>query len=155
MNRSTLWIEWVRTCDSYLRYCHKDESLSHVPLFKNIFRTTINELFDGVVPEVIIKEATELIKYMTEAEIEWTSYIGKDQLGFSEKSIRTFVEGQANSVCRNLKFPLIYEDVSLEDNPLKDLLARHIANEDIKTRSNNFMNNNASYVKGVGFQDDL
>lgn len=124
-------------------------------MFKNIFRRTIIELFDGKIPDIVIKEATEIIKKMTEAEIKWTSYIGKDQLGFSDKSIRAFVEGQANSVCSNLGLPLIYEESSLESNPLKDLLKRHITADGLVARSNNFMNNNATYVKGSGLVDDF
>lgn len=109
-----------------------------------------------MIPDVLAEEAKKMIMKMTEAEIEWTTYIGKDQLGFSPVSIRLFVQGQANSVCKNLGFDLIYpEDGGVEQNPLKDLLRRHISSEGSITRSNTFVNNNATYVKGAGFQNDF
>lgn len=70
---------------------HKDESHSHVPLFKKIFRTAIYEIFNnGVMPQslddddhVIQKlippslkdDAHKAIEIMADAEKEWTKYI--------------------------------------------------------------------------------
>lgn len=66
---------------------------------------------------------------MTEEEIAWTSYVTKGVLGFSERSIRWFVESQANSVCKNLKIPLIYEEIPDRDNPLRVMLLDRINTE--------------------------
>lgn len=125
---------------------HKDESLSHVPLFSRIFRTTIKELFNGVIPESLIPKAQDMIEIMTNAEKRWTSYlsnINQDWVseisdvpvderratlkGFSQDVINVFIEGQANSVCKNLGLPLIYPESKGEYNPLKTLLTRHLS----------------------------
>lgn len=118
-------------CSEHSRtYCHKDESLTHVPLFKNIFRTTMRELFDGEVPEVVIKRAHDAIRHMAEEEIIWTSYITEGMLGFSERSIRWFIEAQANSICRNLKIPNAYDlEIEDRDNPLRQFLLEKLTTE--------------------------
>lgn len=120
-------------------------------MFKQIFRTAIKELFNGNIPEKLIKPATDMIKIMVEAEKRWTKYISnvngdflkdvesgidkehynrEDLLqilpGFSEEVIDEFIEGQANSVCSNLGLPLIYENKDIRTNPLKILLSNHL-----------------------------
>lgn len=114
--------------------CQKDETLSHVPLFKQIFRSAIKELFGGVVPERVNDKAIEIIKFMTDVEYNWTKVITRDVVGFSDRVIRKFVEGQANSVARNLAlttehgYGVIYpdDDKEIENNPLRRILLKHL-----------------------------
>jgi ribonucleoside-diphosphate reductase beta chain len=125
----------------------KDETLSHVPLFKNIFRAAISESFDGVVPADVQKRITNMVIAMTNAEKRWTKYVTKGVLGFSDNSIDIFVESKANSVMKNLGLPLIYREA--ENNPLGDLLNKFIRGGDIKTRSAFFEKNVVDYSKGT------
>ena len=100
---------------------------------------------------------------MTEAEITWTKHITKGILGFSERSIEIFVQGQANSVCKNLKLPLLFEAQDLSNNPLRKVLRDHLPelsddSEDTKgslnARSSIFTNNSTQYAK-AGLKLDL
>lgn len=124
----------------------KDESLSHVPLFMQIFRTAIKEDYEGVIPEAVVTRATELIKKMTEAEKRWTKYATKGLLGFTDSSIDVFVEGRANSVCTNLGLPLIYPNN--DNNPLEKLLKKSLRGGEMESRSNFFEVNSVEYTKG-------
>lgn len=114
-------------------------------MFKQIFRTAISELFNGVLPTELIEPAHDMIKIMVEAEKRWTKYITNVNgdwcneisdvdidlrratlKGFSNEVIDIFIEGQANSVCSNLGLPLLYPERKNVNNPLANLLARHI-----------------------------
>lgn len=130
----------------------KDETLSHVPLFKNIFRTAIKETFGGVIPDETIKAAHSMIIEMADAEKRWTKYVTKGMLGFSDRSIDIFVEGKANSVCTNLGMPLLYPIE--KNNPLQSLLNTYIRGGDMETKQNFFETNVTEYSKG-GFVNDL
>lgn len=129
----------------------KDETLSHVLLFKNIFRTIIEEEFNGVVPTSVINKATDMIKKMNDAEIRWTKYVSKGILGFSDRSIETFINYKANSVCKNLLLPTIYEVDKV--NPLNKLLINHLSNENNPGRQNFFEQNVLEYNHG-GLKND-
>ena len=124
----------------------KDESLNHVPLFMQIFRTTIKEEYNGDIPEIVVTRATEFIKKMTDAEKRWTKYATKGLLGFTDASINVFVEGRANSVCNNLGLPLIYP--KSENNPLEKLLKKSLRGGEMESRSNFFEVNSVEYTKG-------
>jgi hypothetical protein len=91
---------------------------------------------------------------MTDAEIRWTSYISKDLDGFTPATIKAYIEGQANSVCRNLGLPLMYEEAV--NNPLKKILYDHISivKEGVKRRTAFFEGNVADYSKS-SLVDDL
>lgn len=125
---------------------NKDESLSHVPLFMNIFRTGIIEEYNGVVPDSIVEKAHKLIIKLTDAEKRWTKYMTKGIMGFSDNIIDVFVEGQANSVCKNLGIPLLYDKHA--NNPLQDILSKHISGGEHKKRGGFFERNVAEYSKG-------
>ena len=125
----------------------KDETLSHVPLFKNIFRTAVKENFDGVVPRDVADFGLELIEEMCNAEKRWTKYVSKGLLGFSERAIDIFVEGKANSVCKNLGLPLLYKESDF--NPLQDLLNKHLVGGSQTRRSGFFERNVADYTVGT------
>lgn len=126
---------------------NKDESLSHVPLFKNIFRTAIKETFNGVIPEYVMNEAYKMIKIMVTAEIRWTEYTCLNTLGFSKESIRVAIEAQANSICNNLGLDLLYEEV--ENNPLIELLKVHLKGGEYASRTAFFEENVVDYSKGA------
>ena len=132
---------------SMIAEIQKDETLSHVQLFKDMFRTIVIEEFDGVIPEIVVKRITKMVKVMTEAEIEWTLYATKGLHGFTEKSVRIFVESQANSVCKNLGIPTIYDKV--KNNPLKRLLTSHLKGGDKESRSGFFERNVVEYSKDI------
>ncbi len=125
----------------------KDETLSHVPLFKNIFRTTVHEEFNGIIPIDVVYKGTELIKVMTDAEIRWTKYATKGVLGFSDNAIKVYIESQANSVCNNLGFPKMYKEE--KNNPLGKLLKSRLRGGELETRSAFFETNVVDYSKGT------
>jgi len=119
-----------------ISFIHKDESGTHVPLFKNIFRTTCRENNIDLAREIsFTSELHDMITAMTDAEIRWTTYATEGVLGFSEQSIRIYVEHKANSVCKNLGISLLYEDT--DGGPLQSLLKKFsMLESDIKS---NFM----------------
>jgi ribonucleotide reductase beta subunit family protein with ferritin-like domain len=82
------------------------ESGTHVPLFKNIFRTAVNEV--GIDDQTKNKIRKMIIE-MTDIEKEWTKYLSKDLLGFSDRAIDMYVEYKANEVAENLNLDPIYE----------------------------------------------
>ena len=127
---------------------NKDESLSHVPLFFNIFKTAVAEEFNGVVPSSVIYRIHEMVKIMCEAEKRWTNYMTKGILGFSEQTIKAFIEGQANSVCKNLGIPLLYDHVPMVQNPLKKLMLDHLKGGEVETKTLFFEGNPVDYAKG-------
>jgi len=125
----------------------KDETLSHVPLFKNIFRTAVKETFDGIVPKDVEEFSLDLISKMVDAEKRWTKYVSKGLLGFSERAIDIFVEGKGNSVCKNLGLPLLYKESDF--NPLQDLLNKHLVGGELDKRTGFFEKNVADYTVGT------
>lgn len=130
----------------------KDETISHVSLFMNIFRTCIKEEFNGEIPDEIKAKGRELIIKMTEAEKRWTKYATRGLLGFTDRTIDIFVESKANSVCKNLGFDLIYE--INDNNPLDKLLKKSLRGGGIESRTNFFESNSVEYTKG-SLDDDF
>lgn len=128
----------------------KDEILSHVPLFANIFRTAVQESFNGVVPEEVVKKAHAMITMISEAEKRWTNYVANGViLGFSDRTIKVFIEHQANEVCKNMGIPPVYEDHSNEDNPLLKLVKDHVKGGEVATKTLFFEGNVADYSKAA------
>lgn len=74
-------------------------------------------------------------KYITNVNGDWTREISDIDVslrkatlkGFSNDVIDIFIEGQANSVCSNLGLPLLYPERLNVNNPLANLLARHLS----------------------------
>lgn len=131
------------------------EKLSHTPFVMQVFRTAVRESFDGVIPESVLQRANNLIKEMTEAEIEWTSYVGEGMRMFTPESIDTFIKGQSNSVCKNLGIPLLYPEVVGKPNPLNKMLMENLnAADNTKLRSSIFEVNAMEYNKNA-LEDDL
>lgn len=85
---------------------------------------------------------------MVDSEIRWSSYVTRNILGFSEVSVKVFTEHQANSICKNLKIPLMYEEVPIHSNPLEQLLQMHIKGGSMETKTLFFEGNVADYEKG-------
>lgn len=120
-----------------------------------VFRTAVKESFDGVIPQEVVTRANNLIREMTDAEIEWTNHIGKNMKMFTPETIDTFVKGQSNSVCRNLGIPLLYPEVVGKPNPLNKMLMEHLnAADNTKLRSSIFEVNAMEYNKNA-LEDDL
>jgi len=122
----------------------KDETLSHVPLFKGIFRTIVAEVFHNKVPNTVMIKLHQMIKDMTVAEKRWSKYALRDMKGSSDRAIDLLVEGQANSVCRNLMIPELFE--TARTNPLKKLLLKNLKGG-ISSRTNFFEGNVVDYDK--------
>lgn len=124
----------------------KDETLSHVQLFKSIFRTVVIESFDGKIPVGVQNRLRVMISDMCEAEKTWTKYATQNLMGFSDRTIDIFVEDQANSVCTNLGLMPIYD--KHKENPLKKILVKNLKGGESDSRSSFFEVNSAEYSKG-------
>lgn len=138
------------TCEM-IEEIQKDEMLSHIVLFKYIYRTILSEEFDNQVPEKIKIQAKNLIMSMVEAEKRWLTYITKGIIGFSERSIEAFIYKAANDICINLNLERIYEDQSV--NPLYKLLQSRLSDGNQEQRPNFFEVNVTNYNKN-GMNDD-
>lgn len=139
--------DYMPSSDEIIQEIQKDELL-HVKLFQGIFRTAITESFGGVVPKNVVDKIHTMVTNMCNAEIRWTKYISKNLLGYSEDSIRIYIESQANSVCKNLGLPLLYEEVDITKNPLRQLLLSHYKNKNDNTTKTLFFEANvADYQK--------
>lgn len=127
------------------------EMASHVELFKMIYRTAINENEKGNIPENVKTRGRELIKSATELEKRWGNYACKGLLGFSEDSIKIFVENRANDICRNMWLDPIYPDV--KNDPLDKLLRKYLVGTGEESRQKFFEQNVLNYNHG-GMSDD-
>lgn len=123
----------------------KDETLSHVPLFRKIFRTILEEEFNNTIPEKIKESMIVMIKTMVDAEKRWTKYVTKGLLGFTDRSIDIFVEAKGNSVCSNLKLDNLYKTETI--NPLQDILNKNLRGGKYESRTNFFEANATEYSK--------
>lgn len=134
---------------SMIAEIQKDETLSHVELFKRIYRQIIAEDFNNKVPEKIKERIYTVIRNMADAEKRWTKYASKGLSNFSDATIDIFVEGKANSVCKNLLLEPLYE--KYEYDPLNKLLVSHLkgGNNSKKSRTNFFERNVADYGNDV------
>ncbi len=101
-----LWSFNFTGTNKAIQFIERDESGTHVPLFKNIFRAAVKQ--EGLLPDTLIK-IKAMIKHMNDEEIIWTKHISKNLLGFSDNSIKMFVEYHSNSVCKNLNIDLLYD----------------------------------------------
>lgn len=116
-----------------------------------MFRLTIDEEFNGVIPPIVIDKAHSLIKKITEAEKRWLLYVTNGMLGFTEQSISIFVENAADSICKNLKLPKIYNRT--EHDFLGIMLKDRLKGGEKESRSNFFEVNATEYSKGSVIQD--
>jgi ribonucleoside-diphosphate reductase beta chain len=134
-----------------IAFIHRDEEGSHVPLFKNIFRTTVSENPEALNQDTI-DHITKMIIDMCIAEQRWTKYATKGVLGFSDEAIRILSEHQANSVAKNLGIPLPYSKT--DGGPLAYLLNKYsMLKSDTKT--NFFESKPADYSVGSLDMGDL
>jgi len=128
-----LWsLGWSGTCKT-ISFIERDESGTHVPLFKNIFRTAVKQV--GISQETI-DIAISMITDMADEEKIWTKHITKGSLGFSDKAIDLLVEHKANSVCNNLNLPLQY--LVTDGGPLMTIHDNYSMLSKSKTKSNFF-----------------
>jgi len=128
-----------------IREINGDETLSHVPLFKGIFRAALKEIFNDIIPDKVRNEIYDIINKMVIAEKRWTKYALKDISGSSDTAIDFLVEEQANSVCSNLKLPLLFKKHKV--SPLNDLLDKNLKGSMITSRTNFFTGNVTEYSK--------
>ena len=123
----------------------KDETLSHVPLFKMIYRTALDELYDGIVPGELVVKIHKAITDMVAAELEWGLFMTEGMFGFTELSLIALIETQANNVCKNLKIPALYETHPI--NPLGNILTKNLKGGGLSSREAFFEVNVAGYSK--------
>lgn len=117
-----------------------------------IFRTAVEEEFNGIIPKEVETRCLDMIQKMTEAEIRWTTYATEGLDGFTPSSIEVFVQSKANSVCKNLGLPQLY--IVDGYNPLQKLLSKYLSGGELETRQNFFEKNSLNYNKG-GMEMDI
>jgi ribonucleoside-diphosphate reductase beta chain len=100
-----LWSFGFPGTSTMISFIQRDETGTHVPLFRNIFRTAVKE---NSIEDSTIETISKMIVHMCEEEKIWTKHITKALLGFSEAAVDLYVEYFANSVCKNLNIPLLY-----------------------------------------------
>lgn len=102
-----LWSFGLVGTDKAIQFIERDETGTHVPLFKNIFRTAVKQVgMDNETKQKVL----DLIKFMTNEEKIWTKHISKDLMGFSETTVDMYIEYCANLICKNLKLDLLYPE---------------------------------------------
>ncbi|EPU3828923.1 ribonucleotide-diphosphate reductase subunit beta [Campylobacter coli] len=131
---------------------NRDESHSHVPLFKHIYRTIIKEECNGIVPESVKKQAMDLILKMQDAEIRWTKYASQGLFGFTDEAIEIFIKAKVNNICRNLWLEQPYDKKDLQINPLQELVDEHTPINN--TARQNFFENKVTEYNVAGIKDD-
>lgn len=129
-----------------VREIAKDELSSHVELFKFIFRTCIEEEFKNIIPLKVIETIHDLIKKIVEIEITWIKFASEGLMGFSDRTIRIFIQNAANEICNNLQIPVVYPEE--KDDPLNKLLRHNMRDGSVATRENFFTGNVTAYSKG-------
>ena len=128
-----LWSFNFKGTNKAIQFIERDESGTHVPLFKNIFASTRRQLS---ISDETVAEILAMIKDMAEEEKIWTKHISKNLLGFSDKAIDMFIENKANSVCTNLKIDTIYEIT--DGGPLQVMFDEHSLLSETSTKTNFF-----------------
>lgn len=124
------------------------ETGTHVPLFRNIYKTAVKE--HGI--DIATKnKIIAMIKNMTIEEKIWTKHISKNLLGFTDRSIDMFIEYQANSICKNLGIELLYGET--DGGPLLNLVKENSmltntgSSKGLATKTNFFENSVGDYAK--------
>lgn len=116
-----------------ISFIQRDETATHVPLFRNIFNSSVKLV--GITEETT-KTILEMIEDMTNEEKIWTKHITKGNLGFSDLAIDMYIENQANSVCSNLKLPLLYKVT--DGGPLMSIVNKYSMLSKTKIKANFF-----------------
>lgn len=128
-------------------YISKDEINSHLPLFANIVKTILRENPEaqeyGYIMVQLLREATAI-------EIEWLEHISEGVLGFTEDTIKEFVQSIADERCVALGMPKVYEGGKNHLNKLLDSYTRVNAK-----RSNFFESKSSTYSKGLNMEEDF
>ena len=88
---------------------------------------------------------------MVNAEIRWLTYLTTGLMGFSDMSIKIFVEDKANNICKNLGLTQMYEQN--KTNPIEKLLTDNLKGGVVESRSNFFEGNVVEYSKGSLIMD--
>lgn len=144
----TIWSLNLPGTNKAISFIERDESGTHVPLFKNIFRTAVKET--GLDNET--KGKIELmIDMMVSEEKAWIQHITKGLLGFSENAINMFIEYKANSICRNLYLDNLYEIT--DGGPLKSIEDKYSMLSTVKTKTNFFEGSVGDYSVGTLDED--
>lgn len=134
-------------------FIERDESGTHVPLFKNIYRAAVRE--NGIDERTKIAIRDMVIR-MTTIEKEWLNYLGKDIRGFTPTTIDMFVELRANNICENLYIDLPYKKT--DGGPLQSMysefsmLGTNKDGSDMTLKTNFFETTVGDYA--VGLADD-
>lgn len=129
-------------------FIERDESGTHVPLFKNIFSDIRKEY--GLDPETE-KEISEMIILMCEEDKVWIKYLTSNLLGFSEHAIDMFSEHMANIVYKNLKITSPYKET--DGGPLMSVFELNSMLSNVKNKTNQFEQAVGDYTTG-GLDED-
>ena len=136
----TLWSLGLVGTNKAISFIERDESGTHVPLFKNIFRTSTKESEIEDATKVAIHA---MIIRMVDEEKLWINHITRGLLGFSEQAINMYIEFKANSICSNLYLNNLYEIT--DGGPLMSIEEKYSMLSDVKTKTNFFENCVADY----------
>lgn len=131
-----------------ISFIERDEN-THVTLFKNIFRDTSKELYGSTndVPTEIKKDIRELIEYMTGIEINWSLYVSKNLLGFTNKTVEQYIKSKSNIICDNLGIDRLYTKIN-DGGVLENNLEKVYTMRGSNTKTNFFENKVGDYAKG-------
>lgn len=120
---------------SMISFIERDETATHVPLFKNIFAASVREY---ALEEATVDDISCMILDMVIEEKIWTKHISSSILGFSDQAIDLFIEHKGNSVCNNLRIPLLFNET--DGGPLMSIVNKcsKVAINGVKTKTNFF-----------------
>lgn len=140
-----MWSLGLEGTSKMISFIERDESGTHVPLFKNLFNTAVKEV--GM-DNKTLEEILFMIKDMANEEKIWTKHLSKNLLGFSPQAIDMFIEEKANSICRNLKLPVVFEITN--GGPLMAIVQKYSFLSQTKTKTNFFESTVGDYsVNGL------
>jgi len=129
-------------------FIERDESGTHVPLFKNIFSDIRRQY--GLDKDTE-QEISDMISHMCEEDKVWVKYLTKKLLGFSEQAVDLFCEHMANIVYNNLKIKSPYEQT--KGGPLMSVFELNSMLSNVKNKTNQFEQAVGDYSTG-GLDED-
>lgn len=146
----TIWSLGLPGTNKAISFIERDESGTHVPLFKNIFRSAVKET-NTELDEETKNKIYDMISLMVIEEKIWIYHITKGLLGFSENAINMYIEYKANSICRNLYLDERYPKT--DGGPLMSIENKYSMLSTVKTKTNFFEGAVGDYSVG-GLDED-
>lgn len=141
-----------------ISFIHRDESGTHIPLFKNMFNTAYRETYGKERNIKLDREIMHMIMSMADNEIRWTKYASKGLLGFSDKAIEMYVNYCAFSIIKNLKLTYLMKEFGFkeipEPGPLKLIEDKYSLLSESSVKTNFFEGTVKDYSIGTIKDDD-